>query len=128
MVVNSELQQGTYCKKRREELLEEYSKVVKEVQEIKEMDRRAEQIKAKNEYPKARLQKECHRKTLMSKLQADHEESVRLAILLEVQAEREESKRIGLLRCNVRWIIIWAGKTEPFFVVEYDPPGCQREC
>ncbi|DBB08490.1 TPA: hypothetical protein ACH3X3_008639 [Trebouxia sp. C0006] len=93
MVVNSELQQGTYCKKRREELLEEYSKVVKEVQEIKEMDRRAEQIKAKNEYPKARLQKECHRKTLMSKLQADHEESVRLAILLEVQAEREESKR-----------------------------------
>ncbi len=39
------------------------------------------------------LQKECHRKTLMSKLQAEHEESVRLAILLEVQAEREESKR-----------------------------------
>lgn len=39
------------------------------------------------------LQKECHRKTLMSKLQTDHEESVRLAILLEVQAEREESKR-----------------------------------
>ncbi len=59
------LVQGTYCKKRMEELLEEYSKVVKEVQEIKEMDRRAEQIKAKNEYPKARLQvstrlHDCH--------------------------------------------------------------------
>ncbi len=59
------LVQGTYCKKRMEELLEEYGKVVKEVQEIKEMDRRAEQIKAKNEYTKARLQvstrlHDCH--------------------------------------------------------------------
>ena len=59
------LVQGTYCKTRMEELLEEYSKVVKEVQEIKEMDRRAEQIKAKNEYTKARLQvstrlHDCH--------------------------------------------------------------------
>ena len=38
------------------------------------------------------LQKEYHRKT-MSKLQAEHKESERLAILLELQAEREESKR-----------------------------------
>jgi len=59
------LVQGTCCKKRVEELLEEYGKVVKAVQEIQEMDRRTEQIEAKIEYTKARLQvstrlHDCH--------------------------------------------------------------------